>query len=888
MALAPGTRLGAYDIVALIGSGGMGEVYRARDSRLNRDVAIKVLPADVAADHDRLARFEREAQVLASLNHPNIAQIHGVDDSSGTPALVMELVEGPTLADRIAKGPIPLDEALPIAKQIAEALEAAHEQGIIHRDLKPANIKVRSDGTVKVLDFGLAKAFDPVASAVGNATMSPTLSIHATQAGLIMGTAAYMAPEQVRGGTVDRRADIWAFGVVLYEMLVGRRLFEGDTASDTLASVLREPIPLESLPADTAPSIRRLLRRCLERDQKRRLHHIADVRLELDDHGDSSTFAGVGPAAAPSTPSLQARVLPWAAASVLLAALGGLSFTHFREAVPAVPLEMRLEINTPATGHPSSFALSPDGRMMVFTGTADEQSSLWLRSLDSGSAKPLRGTEGGIFPFWSPDSRSVGFFADAKLKRIDVDTGSLLVLANTNNAPRGGTWNRDGVILFAPRSAQGILRVAAAGGEPSPVTRLLSTQIGHVFPQFLPDGRHFLFYGIGRPDKGVYIGQLDAQDARRVIDADTAATYASLGYLLFGRQDTLFGQRFDPVRLTLIADAVPISDQAFLESDPTARMSPVSASATGLIAHRTGTGVNGQQFVWVDRSGKELEKVGASDRLRPGNPALSPDGRHVVLDRTLEGNSDLWMLELSRGIPTRLTSDPAIDAYPLWSPDGKSIVFASNRKGVFDLYQMPAAGGQEELLLATPLSKVPLDWSRDRRFLLYVVADPKTGSDLWALRLDGDRKPFPVVQTTFTESGGQFSPNGKWVAFHSNTSGRLEVYIQSFPGPGPSNPVSTTGGAQPRWRPDGKELFYIGLDGRLMAVSITIAATGTVEPGVPVPLFPTHIGGAVPGGTSRQNYMVSPDGQRFLMNTVVSEGPVSPITVILNWKGPKP
>jgi serine/threonine protein kinase len=886
LALAPGTRLGAYQILSLIGSGGMGEVYRARDSRLKRDVAIKVLPSDVAADHDRLARFEREAQVLASLNHPNIANIFGVDDSSGTPALVMELVEGPTLADRIAKGPIPLDEALPISKQIAEALEAAHEQGIIHRDLKPANIKVRDDGTVKVLDFGLAKAFDPV-SAAGNATISPTLSIQATQAGLILGTAAYMAPEQARGRPVDRRADIWAFGCVLFEMLSGTRAFDADDVSATLAYVITKEPDWNALPADTTIGMRRLLSRCLQKEPKRRLQASGEARVQIED-----LLSGTPEPLTPRQPAAQPRwrrTLPWAAASVLLSAFGGLSFTHFREAVFPVPSEMRLEITTPATDHPSSFALSPDGRMIVFTVTAEGQSNLWLRSLDSMSAKPLHGTEDGIFPFWSPDSRSVGFFADSKLKRIDIDGRSVLVLANTNRStPRGGTWNRDGVTLFAAGTSQAVLRVAATGGEPSPATRLLATQSGHVFPQFLPDGRHFLFYAIGRPGtRGIYLGQLDSQDAQRVVDADTAATYASSGHLLFVRQDTLFGQRFDPVRLTLIGDAAPISDQVLVESDPTARMSPVSASTTGLVAHRTGAGVTGQQFVWIDRAGTELEKVGTSDVYRPANPVMSPDGRRVVLTRTLEENPDLWVLELSRGVSTRLTTDPAVDTFPLWSPDGKTIVFTSNRKGAFDLYQMPAAGGVEELLFASPLTKVPLDWSRDGRFLLYEVSDPKTGPDLWALSLAGDRKSFPVVQTPFNENWGQFSPDGKWVAFQSNASGRVEVYLQSFPGPGAMIPVSTTGGAQARWRPDGKELFYINLDGRLMAVSIRIAASGDVEPGVPVPLFATHIGGAVLGSL-RQNYMVSPDGQRFLMNTRVGVGSTSPITLIMNWKSAKP
>jgi Tol biopolymer transport system component len=693
-----------------------------------------------------------------------------------------------------------------------------------------------------------------------------------------------MAPEQARGKAADRRSDIWAFGVVLFEMLTGRHAFEGDGVSVTLAAVLKTDPDWNALPAGTPIPIRRMLSRCLQKDPKRRLQASGEARVQIED-----LLSGAPEPLTPRQPAAQPRwrgTLPWVAASVLLAALGGLSLVHFREAVPAVPPEMRLEISTPATDHPSSFALSPDGRMIVFSVTAEGQSRLWVRSLDAASAKPLRGTEDGIWPFWSPNSRSVGFFADAKLKRIDIDGGSVQVLANTNaSSPRGATWNRDGVILFAPRTTQAIFRVAAAGGAPSPVTRLLATQSGHLFPQFLPDGRHFLFYAIGPPGRGgVYVGQLDSQDARRVVDADTAATYASSGHLLFVRQDTLFGQRFDPARLTLIGDAAPISDQVVVESDPTARMSPVSASAAGLIAHRTGAGVSSQQFVWVDRFGTELEKVGTSDVFRPANPALSPDGRRVVLDRTLEGNPDVWVLELGRGVPTRLTADPAVDAYPLWSPDGKTIVFASNRTGVFDLYQMPAAGGVEEPLLATPLSKVPLDWSRDSRFLLYLVVDPKTASaDLWALRLADGRKSFPVVQTPFNENWGQFSPDGKWVAFQSNASGRVEVYIQSFPGPGPSIRVSTTGGAQARWRPDGKELFYIGLDGRLMAVSITVAASGDVEPGVPVPLFATHIGGALLGSL-RQNYMVSPDGQRFLMNTVVSEGPASPITLILNWR----
>jgi serine/threonine protein kinase len=887
MSLAPGTRVGAYEILTAIGAGGMGEVYRARDRKLDRDVAIKILPEALAADPERIARFEREAKTLAALNHPNIAHIHGLEESDGVRALVMELVEGPTLADRIAQGPLPLDEALPIAKQIAEALEAAHEQGIIHRDLKPAKVKVRADGTVKVLDFGLAKALDPVASSRAGVTQSPTLSLAATQAGVVLGTAAYMAPEQARGKVVDRRADIWAFGIILFEMLTGRRVFEGDDLSITLASVIKTDPDWKALSPTTPASLPHLLRRCLEKDPKRRLQAIGDARVQIED-----LLSGVPePVTLPisSAPPLWSRTLPWAVASLLFVGLGVVSFVHVREAAPPIAPEMRVDISTPPTDAPESFALSPDGQKIVFTAMSDGQSSLWLRSLDSTSIKPLRGTEGGVYPFWSPDSRSIGFFADAKLKRTDVEGGTVQVLANAS-VGRGGTWNRDGAILFAGRTTQPIFRVTATGGEPTPVTQVSATQSGHLFPQFLPDGRHFLFYGLGRPDSsGVYIGQLDGSDARRVLEADNAAVYASSGYLLFVRQGSLFAQRFDPVGLNVIGDPVSISEQVVMEVDPGARRSPVSASATGLIAYRRGVGVIGRQFVWVDRSGTETEKVGPSDVARSVDPALSPDARRVVLDRAVEGYPDVWVLELSRGVRTRLTSDPAVDAYPLWLRDGNSIVFASNRKGAFDLYRMPVSGhpGMEKVLLETPLSKVPMDVSLDGRFLLYLVSDPMTGGDLWALPLIGDPKPFPVVQTPDNELWGQFSPDGKWVAYQSDASGRVEVYLNPFPGPGGAVPVSTTGGAQARWRPDGKELFYVALDGRLMAVPITLAANGEVEPGAPVQLFATHIGGALQG-TLRQNYMVSPDGQRFLMNTVLNEGPAAPITLILNWKGAKP
>ena len=495
--LSAGMTLGPYEIVAPLGAGGMGEVYRATDTKLKRQVAIKVLPAALTADHDRLVRFQREAEVLASLNHPHIAAIYGLEDADGVRALVMELVDGPTLADRIAQGAIPLDEALPIAKQIAEALEAAHEQGIVHRDLKPANIKVRPDGTVKVLDFGLAKAMEPTSASSANAMNSPTISMHATQAGIILGTAAYMSPEQTRGGTVDRRADIWAFGVVLYEMLTGRRLFDGATVSDTLAHVLMKDPDWTALPANTPAPIRRLLRRCLEKDRKRRLADIADARMEIED-ARSEPEPAFRPAPAPARHRAH-RVLWIFAPLTLVAFLSALVPTvlYFRRATPE-PVVTRLDVVTPSTTDAFSFALSPDGRQLAFVANGEKGSQLWLRPLDQVAAQPLAGTDGASFPFWAPDNRAIGFFADSKLKRLDLAGGAPQVLADAI-VPRGGTWNRDGIIVFAPLNTGGLMRVGATGGTPVPVTRPAAGQGSHRWPQFLPDGRRVLFLAATGP-----------------------------------------------------------------------------------------------------------------------------------------------------------------------------------------------------------------------------------------------------------------------------------------------------------------------------------------------------------------------------------------------------
>jgi eukaryotic-like serine/threonine-protein kinase len=890
MALASGARLGSYEILSALGAGGMGEVYRARDTKLGRNIALKILPDTFANDPDRLARFQREAQVLASLNHPHIAAIYGLEDAAGIKAFVMELVEGEDLAQRIARGPMPLDEVLPIAKQIAEALEAAHEQGIIHRDLKPANIKVRPDGTVKVLDFGLAKLTEAGgAGGAGKAggaggdflTQSPTITTPAmmTGIGVILGTAAYMSPEQARGKPLDRRTDIWSFGCVLCEMLTGLRTFAGNEVSDVLASVLAREADLKSLPATTPPPILRLLRRCLQKDRGERLRDIGDARIEIQEAMAASGLEGTGASASGADRRRERAVLISALALVTLIAAFAI-VRAFRPTVP--PSEMRLEINTPPTTDPESLALSPDGRKIVFVADSEGRQLLLLRALDSVAVRPLTGTDGAQYPFWSPDSRSVGFTAEGKLKRIDIDGGAVRTLANESGGT-GGAWNRDGLILFA-MLGNPIFRVSDTGGGRVAVTQLDNQQGSHFTPRFLPDGRQFLYWVRGNSETGgVYAGRLGSTQSRRLLDADPSAVYSS-GHLLFMRQGALFAQSFDPVRLELSGNPFSVAEHVGNGQD-----TGMSVSDAGSIAYRTRSSHIQRQFVWFDRSGQEIRKVGDALSTGLASPSLSSDGQHVVLYRAMNSNTDVWLFETKRGVLSRFTSDVADDVVPIWSPDGGSIVFSSNRQGIHDLYQKSAtAGGSEELLLSTAQPKFATDWSPDGRFLLFNSVDSKKGTDIWALRLDGNRKPFQIVQTDSEELNGQFSPDGNWLAYQSNESGRNEIYVQPFPGPGNKWPVSTSGGSQVRWRRDGRELFYVSLDGRLMAVPIQIGPSGaTPQVGTPAMLFAPHLGGAVQRADYRHQYMVSPDGQRFLVATV-TEGANSPITVIVNWTpGPR-
>ena len=878
MPLNSGTRLGPYEIVSALGAGGMGEVYRATDSHLKRSVAIKVLPASVAGDADRLARFQREAEVLAALNHPNIAAIYGLEKTAGLTALVMELVDGEDLSQHIARGALPLAEALPIAKQIAEALEAAHEQGIIHRDLKPANIKVRPDGTVKVLDFGLAKALDPASSSSGEAMNSPTMTARATQMGMILGTAAYMAPEQARGRAVDRRADIWAFGAVLYEMLTGRRAFDGDDVSTTLAAVLKDDVQWAALPPDMPAAVRQLLQRCLERDPKRRLQAIAEARIAIDDLASGAATEPVAPASSTSVTRSAGR--PWmavAAAMTLVAlALALPAFRYWREPVPE---ETRLDIATPATAVPQDFALSPDGRQIAFVASGDGTQRLWVRALDKTDAHPLAGTDHARYPFWSPDSRALGFFADAKLYRVDL-TGSPPQALAPAASPRGGTWNADGMIVFSSATIGPLMKVADVGGAPA-VPVQATTEWRNVFPVFLPDGRRLLdlAFPAGNAAGAIYLVTLDGGSPVRLTDALLSAAYLPSGFLVFRRQSMLVAQHLDLSRRALTGDVITLADLGGAGSALLGDSSGFSVSTDGRIAYRAGSGL--RQVNWIDRTGKPGGAALPADTSGLNYPELSADGKQMLHTRNDDGNVDVWIADLTHGGRTRFTFDPAVDCCSVPSPDAATIAFASARGGIYDLFTKPSNGvGVEHVLLATPNTKFPRDWSHDGRFLLYSEQDPKTGTDLWALpMMSPDKTPVPVARSSFDESNGQFSPDDHFVAYETNESGQFEIFVQAFPQPTGRWQVSQHGGTQPRWRADGKELSFLGADGMMMAAPVTIAGS-TFAAGTPMSLFPARI--ALGAGANKQNYAVARDGRFLIVQPVESAS--APITLILNWR----
>ena len=888
MSLQSGTRIGQFEIVALIGSGGMGEVYRARDTRLNRDVAIKVLPDTLAGDPERIARFQREAQVLAALNHPNIAQIYGFEDFQQTHALVMECVEGPTLADRIALGPVPLDEALAIARQIADALETAHEQGIIHRDLKPANVKVRADGTVKVLDFGLAKLADAGAasgSGSGPLSMSPTMMspVMATGAGVILGTASYMSPEQAAGKAVDRRADLWALGVILLEMLTGRQVFGGETISHVLASVLKDDPDLSKLHASTPLPIRRLLRRCLEKDRRRRLDSAAVARIEIDDAQRSPGDAQQHVSA--RKPAIWVRSLPWALAAVLVAAFATVAVLRLGER-SGDPLLVRFAISPPDRGRfvveeglagVVVSAISADGTQIAFPAAgADGKARIWLRTLSSVTARPLDNTESGLPGCWSPNGSSLAFYADRKLKKLDISGGVPVPLADVA-IWRGCAWSQGGVILFGANASGPLSRVAESGGPVTAATVLDAStgEAGHRFPALLPDGKHFLYTSWNYRENGVkiHVGALDEPaSSRTLLDATSYAVHSD-GYVLYQSGSLLRARPFDAKTLAFTGEAVTAADH--LMSSPTVTgLATFAASPKGWLLYQGGYTGDTQRLVWLDRSGRPLQTLGEPAEFV--GLQLSPDRKSALVNvGAIAGNH--WIYDTHSGQRTLAVRDMS-DSGLTWSHDGRMIFF---RKGG-DIYRQSLDGGSAALVLKDAFNKFPLSMSPDGKALVYfAVGDPRTGSDVWILPNPmgppGVSKPFAFLRGEGNELGPQFSPDGRWIAFYSDESGRSEVYVAPYPGPGRRRQISPAGGDSPRWRPDGKELFYISAEQKLVATEIRLGATD-IETGAARALFDLASGG--------QNlvYDVSADGQRILAATPGSIVPPE-LTVVQNWRG---
>jgi Tol biopolymer transport system component len=872
MTLVPGTRVGAYEVVGLLAAGGMGEVYRARDTRLKRDVALKILPESFASDPDRLARFQREAEVLASLNHPNIATIHGFEEGPAEAghyvrALVLGLVEGETLADRIARGPIPIKDAIAIARQIAEALDAAHEQGIIHRDLKPANIKVRDDGTVKVLDFGLAKLVEPAGTVASPATSrSPTITSPAlmTGVGVLLGTAAYMSPEQARGREADRRSDVWAFGCVLYEMLTGQRAFDGPEITDVLARVLEREVTFDALPRQTPESVHRLLRRCLVKDRKRRLADIGVARMEFDDAAsarpdDTRSRAG-------GQWMRRATVAVLAIAIVATAGIG-----YFLVAGPPATdgVLVRATIDLPqglsVFGVDHFLSVSPDGRQVAFAAQGvDGRRQLWLRPVGGITAQPLAGTEDVRDPFWSPDARFIGFFAGGKLKKISASGGPVTVLCDAASGA-GGTWNRDDIIVFSDFAT--LYRVGASGGTAVSIAGPGAGDPDNLyqFPFFLPDGDHFLHRG---RDRQTYVRSLRTNDLK-LVGAGGNAQYAQ-GQLVFWSDGALVAQAFDTSRLELAPDVVRIAEDVRGAQTGAA----FSISETGVLVYQQAGGIADSRLAWFDRTGAQTGILG--NPAGYGDLELSPDGTRLAVS-VLDGSRrtrDIWLFDVARGVRNPLTFDAADEVTSVWSPDGTRVIFDSSRAGNADLYEKPADGSAEEtLLFSSEAADRAFSLTPDGRVVVF-----QTASDLFTLPLTGARKASALIgsPTTIT-TRGRVSPDGRWLAYVSDETGREEVWVAPFPGPGGKWRISTNGGSWPRWRRDGRELFFVEMTNRLMVASVTGLEAALVVESVR-PLF--EIRARV---NSRYMYDVSADGKRFLVNTLSEQPATPPLTLVVNW-----
>lgn len=899
MPLDPGARLGPYEVLAPLGAGGMGEVYRARDPRLGRDVAVKVLPAGLSADAERLRRFEQEARAAAALNHPNILAVHDLGQHEGAPYIVSELLEGETLRERLTGTALPVRKAVEYAVQMAQGLAAAHEKGITHRDLKPENVFVTGDGRVKILDFGLAKLTQAEPALSGMSALPTTPPD--TLPGVVLGTIGYMSPEQVRGQAADHRSDIFAFGVIVYEMLAGRRAFRGETAIETMSAILKEDPPdLPVTERHIPPALGRIIDRCLEKNPAARFKSADDLAFALETLSSPSERSETR-AALPDVPARGARDRrPWLALGAVcggvVATIAAVAATYLRPAPAPAPVYRSAilpptGVTVPAAPTPyARFALSPDGRRLAFIGAeAGGATRLWVQLLDSQNAVPLPGTEGAVLPFWSPDSRFIAFRAGGQLKRIDASGGPPLLV--TDAVGQAGTaWGPDGTILIANFPGGPIQRVPASGGTPLAATKLgsASGETYHAYPSFLPDGRQFLYLAVGSKatgpgsPNGIYVTALDSTERKLLVPGGSNAVYAQ-GYLFYLRDQTLLAHPFDVERLELTGDPAPVAENV-ATGGASGTAGGFSVATTGVFAYQTGSAeIGGQagvltQLTWFDRDGKRIATVG--DEARAGDLALSPDGLRTTISvfDLARRSRDIWFVDIARGLRTRFTFDAAAEQASVWSPDGNRIVFNSRRKGHFDLYMKASSGaGADEELLATNLDKTPLDWSPDGRLILVgSFLDPQTRNDLWILPVDDGRKPYPYLQTPFDEGQGRFSSDGRWVAYVSNESGRSEVYVAPFPGPGGKWQVSTTGGVWPRWQHNGKELFYRAPDNRLMVAEVngsgSAFAVGAVRPLFTLPAF---------GGGSA--YDATPDGQRFLVNAPSEQSTAVPITLVVNW-----
>jgi Tol biopolymer transport system component len=868
----PGSRLGPYEIVALLGAGGMGEVYRARDTRLGRDVAVKVLPEHLSANPDIRARFEREARAVSSLNHPHICTLHDVGREGGTDFLVMELVEGETLVARLERGPLPPAEVLTIGAQIADALDKAHRAGIVHRDLKPGNVMLTKTGA-KLMDFGLARA-GGVGPARSDLTQSPTMSRPLTVEGTIVGTFQYMAPEQLEGREADARSDIWALGCVLYEMATGKHAFFGTSQASLISSIMKDqPRPIAELQTLTPPGLDRLVSACLAKSPEDRIQTAHDVRLHLRWIAEGGSQAGVP---APVAARRRRREgLAWALLGCSLVALAALAFLHFGRSAP--PRQMlRFEIAPPAAIQSQDAPrISPDGRTLAYsaidsTGT----SQVWIRPLDALEAQVLPGTEGTTRPFWSPDSRFVAFFAGGKLKKVSVGGGPPSVICD---APTGadGSWGREGVILFDGRGTDPIMRVAAAGGVAAPIVTPDSSggieQVG--WPEFLPDGKHFLYLALA-VEPSLRVGDLDSDERRDLGPCESQVQYVPSGHLLFSRGGSLVTQRFDARKLALVGEPVPIAERVMPNN---AGLADFRASDNGVLVYSTRTTEAGE-LVEVDRSGKQQRVL-----TTPSGPfglALSPDERRIAL-RIIDPQTrtrDIWLIDRARDVSTRFTFETSNESTPIWSPDGKRVAYWSDAKDAAGIVAKQLTGsGEMEMLLPTGEEAVPMDWSSDGSTILYVNELGKS-SDIWMLPVTGDRRPAVFLNGAFEEYFPRLSPDGRYLAYTSDESGRDEVYVQPFPDRSEKWQVSTRGGSEPQWSGDGHEIFYLSSEREMMAVSVRTGST--FEPNVPQVLFPTQI---VQIETPRRHYAVTRDGQTFILCTRTSSLSLPSTTVVVNW-----